>query len=126
VLDLPRPLLDQRIAARVDVMVRDGLLDEVRALVARHGEAAPGLNAHGYAEVIPHLRGERTLDEALELVRRNTRTYTRRQDTWNRKQLPPGAVWLDALRPRDALADEIATRWRAATAPTLPLPESPA
>jgi tRNA dimethylallyltransferase len=125
VLDLPRPLLNDRIAARVDAMVREGLIDEVRGLVARYGEAAPGLNAHGYAELIPFLRGERTLDEALELVRRNTRTYTRRQDTWNRKQLPAGAVWLDALRPRDELTDEIATRWREATGSAPHTPESP-
>jgi tRNA dimethylallyltransferase len=67
---------------------------------------------------MPYLRGERTLDEALELVRKNTRAYTRRQDTWNRTQLPPNAVRLDATRPRAELAGEIAAAWRAATAGT--------
>jgi tRNA dimethylallyltransferase len=114
VLDVPRGALDANVNARVDEMVRNGLVDEVRSLVARYGEDAPGLNAHGYAELIPHLRGERTLEEALELVRKNTRAYTRRQDTWNRKQLPPGAVRLDTTRPRAELAKAVAARWREA------------
>ena len=114
VLEVPRERLYANIARRVDEMIRNGLIDEVRGLVERYGEDAPGLNAHGYAELIPFLRGERTLDEALELVRKNTRAYTRRQETWNRKQLPESAVFLDALRPREELADEIVAAWRSA------------
>ncbi|HEX6749766.1 MAG TPA: tRNA (adenosine(37)-N6)-dimethylallyltransferase MiaA [Longimicrobium sp.] len=113
-LDVPRERVYATVDARVDAMVRAGLVDEVRSLVLRYGEDAPGLNAHGYAELIPHLRGERTLDEALELVRRNTRAYTKRQQTWNRRQLPASAVHLDATRPRAELVDEIAAAWRAA------------
>lgn len=115
VLVVPRERLRASVDARVGGMVDEGLIDEVKALVARYGEGAPGLNAHGYAELIPYLRGERTLDEALELVRKNTRAYTKRQDTWNRTQLPAGAVRLDATRPRAELADEIAAAWRGAT-----------
>ncbi|HEX8830608.1 MAG TPA: hypothetical protein VF705_05545, partial [Longimicrobium sp.] len=59
-----------------------------------------------------------TLEEALELVRKNTRAYTKRQDTWNRTQLPPGAVHLDATRPRAELASEIAAAWREAAGRT--------
>lgn len=110
-LEVPRERVYATVDARVDAMVRAGLIDEVRALVARYGEDAPGLNAHGYAELIPYLRGERTLEEALELVRKNTRAYTKRQATWNRTQLPAGAVHLDATRPRAELADEIASAW---------------
>jgi tRNA dimethylallyltransferase len=126
VLEVPRPLLRERVDRRVGDMVGAGLLDEVRGLLERYGPDAPGLNAHGYAELIPYLRGERTLDEALELVRRNTRAYTKRQVTWFRHQLPPGAVWLDATRPREELAEEIAAGWRAAVAPSPPDPLSPA
>lgn len=115
VLVVPRERLRASVDGRVAQMVENGLVDEVRRLVAKYGESAPGLNAHGYAELIPYLRGERTLDEALELVRRNTRAYTKRQDTWNRTQLPPNAVRLDATRPRAELADEIAAAWAAAT-----------
>ncbi|HET7229858.1 MAG TPA: tRNA (adenosine(37)-N6)-dimethylallyltransferase MiaA [Longimicrobium sp.] len=114
-LVVPRERLRASVDARVGVMVANGLLDEVKRLVDQYGEDAPGLNAHGYAELIPYLRGERTLEEALELVRRNTRAYTKRQDTWNRTQLPAGAVHLDATRPRAELAGEIAAAWREAT-----------
>jgi tRNA dimethylallyltransferase len=117
VLELPRERLYANIARRVDEMVANGLVGEVRALVARYGEGAPGLNAHGYAELIPYLRGERTLEEALELVRRNTRAYTKRQETWNRKMLPEATVRLDATRPRAELADEIVRAWRRAQSP---------
>lgn len=113
-LDVPRERVYATVDRRVGEMAEAGLVDEVRGLVARYGEDAPGLNAHGYAELIPYLRGERTLDEALELVRENTRAYTKRQQTWNRTQLPESAVHLDATRPRADLAGEIARRWREA------------
>jgi tRNA dimethylallyltransferase len=111
VLEVPRELLYERIDQRIAEMLEGGLLDEVRGLVERYGEDAPGLNAHAYIELFPYFRGERSLDEALELARRNTKSYTRRQLTWFRKQLPEGAVWLDATRPRDELADEIVRHW---------------
>jgi tRNA dimethylallyltransferase len=112
VLQVPRDRLYEGINRRMTEMAAAGLEDEVRALVARYGEDAPGLNAHGYAELMPYLRGERTLEEALELARKNTRDYTRRQLTWYRTQLPPGALWLDADRPRAELADEVVRAWR--------------
>jgi tRNA dimethylallyltransferase len=111
VLEVPRELLYERIGLRIREMVAYGLLEEVRSLVDRYGEAAPGLNAHAYIELFPYFRGERSLDEALELAARNTRAYTRRQLTWFRRQLPDGAVWLDATRPREELADEIVRSW---------------
>ena len=111
VLQVPREQLYDGINRRMTEMAAAGLEDEVRALVALYGEDAPGLNAHGYAELMPYLRGERTLEEALELARKNTRDYTRRQLTWYRTQLPPGALWLDAARPRAELADEVVRAW---------------
>ena len=116
VLEVPRDRLYAGIDRRVAEMVQAGLLDEVRGLVRKYGEDAPGLNAHAYIELFPYFRGERTLDQALELARRNTRAYTRRQLTWFRRQLPEGAAWLDATRPREELADEIVGRWRHAAA----------
>jgi tRNA dimethylallyltransferase len=80
----------------------------VEGLMRRgYDERAPGMNATGYAELIPVVRGEAGLDEALDLVRKRTRAYARRQLTWFRHQLPPGAIWLDATRPVAELADEI-------------------
>jgi tRNA dimethylallyltransferase len=113
VLQVPKERLFPAIDRRVTEMVEAGLLDEVRGLVEKYGEAAPGLNAHAYIELFPFFRGERTLDEALELARKNTRDYTKRQLTWFRTKLPDGAVWLDATRPGAKLADEIVEAWRA-------------
>jgi tRNA dimethylallyltransferase len=113
VLQVPKERLYPAIDRRVTEMVDAGLLDEVRVLVQKYGEDAPGLNAHAYIELFPYFRGERTLDEALDLARKNTRAYTKRQLTWFRTQLPEGAVWLDATRPRAELAEEIIGAWRA-------------
>jgi tRNA dimethylallyltransferase len=115
VLEVPRERLYAAVDARVGEMVRAGLVEEVRSLVERYGEAAPGLNAHAYIELFPYFRGERTLDEALDLARVNTRAYTKRQQTWNRTQLSKPVVRLDATRPRAELADEIVRAWREAT-----------
>ncbi len=113
ILDLPREELYRRIDARVLAMLAAGLEGEVRALVGRgFDERAPGLNATGYIELLPYCRGETSLPEAVDRVQRATRSYARRQLTWFRHQLPPDAVWLDAHRPTDELADEIARRWR--------------
>ncbi|HKP74346.1 MAG TPA: tRNA (adenosine(37)-N6)-dimethylallyltransferase MiaA [Longimicrobiaceae bacterium] len=111
VLEVPRERLAANIDARIGEMVAAGLVDEVRGLVARYGEDAPGLNAHAYIELFPYFRGERTLDEALELAARNTKAYTKRQQTWNRTQLSEPVVRLDAMRPRAELVGEIVAAW---------------
>jgi tRNA dimethylallyltransferase len=108
VLHPPRDRLDLAISSRVDDMLEAGLLDEVRALVSRgYGEQHPGMNATGYIELLPALRGDVPLEAGLDRVRKNTRAYARRQLTWFRNQLPQGAVWLDASLPRTELARQI-------------------
>jgi tRNA dimethylallyltransferase len=114
VLQVPRERLFPAIDRRVTEMVEGGLLEEVRGLVETYGEHAPGLNAHAYIELFPYFRGECTLDEALDLARKNTRDYTKRQLTWFRTKLPEGAVWLDATRPRAELVEEIVAAWNRA------------
>jgi tRNA dimethylallyltransferase len=116
VLDVPRERLDTAIDRRVSGMVEAGLLDEVRGLVAAgYGADSPGMRAHGYQELLPYLRGEIPLDEALDDVRRATRAYSRRQLTWFRNQLPEGTVWLDGSRPHAELADRIVSHWHSMT-----------
>lgn len=113
VLDLPRDELYRRIDARVHEMLAAGLVDEVRRLVAAgFDERAPGMNATGYVELLPFLRGEVGLEQAVDAIQRATRRYARRQLTWFRHQLPPDAVRLDATVPRQALVDEIERVWR--------------
>jgi tRNA dimethylallyltransferase len=112
VLDIRRQELFRRIDERVLDMVRDGLVEEVRALVKQGFIAsAPGMNATGYAEFIPYLAGQRNLEEAIALTQAATRRYARRQMTWLRHQLPEGAIWVEADRPTNEIAEVIATIW---------------
>lgn len=110
-LALAREELYRRLDRRFDAMMDAGLLNEVRRLLDRYPEDAPGLRTVGYAELIAHLRGKLTLAEAIETAKRNTRRYARRQLTWFRHQLPAGVVWLDAGRARAELLSEILRRW---------------
>ena len=112
VLDLPRDVLLRRIDTRVDAMIQAGLVAEVRALLARgYDESAPGMNATGYIELLPHLRGERSLADATAMIKAATRRYARRQLTWLRHQLPAGTTWLDASAPPGDLAQRIIRIW---------------
>jgi tRNA dimethylallyltransferase len=113
VLELPRDTLVRRIDDRVDRMVVAGLAEEVSRLLAEGYTAeSPGMNATGYAEFVPYVRGERTLAEAVALTKAATRRYARRQMTWFRNQLPHDVVRLDARRPPPEVADTIAELWR--------------
>jgi tRNA dimethylallyltransferase len=115
VLERPRDVLYARIDRRVDRMLEAGLVDEVADLL-RRGYAAdlPGMTATGYAEIAAHLRGETSLEEAADRIRRRTRRYARRQLTWFRNQLPARAIRLDAGRPVDELVNEGTKRWQTA------------
>ena len=112
VLELDRELLYERINRRVDELLARGLVEEVRDLAERYGAGAPGLNATGYIELVPYLRGERSLAEAAELIRSATRAYARRQLTWLRNQLPADVIRLNAAAPLPELAETIVAEWR--------------
>jgi tRNA dimethylallyltransferase len=102
-LSVPRPRLDERIAARVRAMWRDGLVDEVRRLAdpaAAGGGLRAGLTASralGYAQVLRFLDGDVTEAEAEEQTVRATRRFARRQESWFRRD--PRVRWLDAGDP---------------------------
>jgi len=89
VLDPPRADLYARCDARLGVMVQNGALEEVAAMEARSlSPALPALKALGYRELAAHLRGQTTLDQALDAARQETRRYAKRQLTWFRNQTP--------------------------------------
>lgn len=94
-LDMPRPLLDERINGRYDIQMNDGFLDEVKML-AMHpdGISRTAAQALGYKDLLDHVAGEVTLDEALELARQRTRRFARRQQRWFRRD--PRIKWFDA------------------------------
>jgi len=86
VLDLDRKALYQRIEARVDGMMAQGLLDEVKILLKQgYGPDSPGMQTVGYQEVMAHLAGKTDIGEAVRLIKTNTRHYAKRQLTWFRK-----------------------------------------
>jgi tRNA dimethylallyltransferase len=111
-LTAPRAVLHQRIAARTAEMLRRGLVEEVAAVLAEgHLPGAPGLDAIGIREAVDYLHGRRDRDSLAEAITVATRQYAKRQETWFRHQLG-GAVWsLDATRPPEELAREIAAAW---------------
>ena len=81
--DMPRDILYDRINRRVDMMVEEGLIDEARAMYPkRHLNA---LQTVGYREVFDYFDGKCSLEEAIELVKRNSRRYAKRQMTWFRR-----------------------------------------
>jgi tRNA dimethylallyltransferase len=74
---------------RVDLMMENGALDEVRALTARNlSPALPAMKAVGVRELAAHLAGEIGRDEAIDALKQATRNYAKRQLTWFRNQTP--------------------------------------
>ena len=85
VLTMPREELYARIDRRTEMMFEAGLVAEVRSL--EHFRNMPALKTVGYSEVFDYLDGTISLDEAVDLVKRNTRRYAKRQITWFNKYL---------------------------------------
>lgn len=101
-LQLPRPLLYARVDARIDKMMHEGLVDEVRALVARgYAFNLPSMTGLGYREMGAYVRGEIDLDEAVRLLKSNTRKFIRHQANWFRPN-DPRIHWFDLSVQSDA------------------------
>lgn len=94
VLQDERTKLYKRIEARIDEMLQDGLIEEVTALkemgLKRGMVSMQGL---GYKEILAYLDGECTLEEAVEILKRDTRHFAKRQITWFRRE--EEVIWLD-------------------------------
>ncbi len=84
-IDLPRPLLYERINQRVDEMLNNGLVEEAKSLSSYKDLQA--LQTVGYVELFDHFEGKISLDEAVENIKINTRRYAKRQLTWFRRQV---------------------------------------
>ena len=81
--DMPRDILYDRINRRVDIMVEDGLIEEVRALLPYR--ELNSLQTVGYRELFDYFDGKCTLEESIELIKRNSRHYAKKQLTyWGR------------------------------------------
>ena len=115
VLTAPRPVLHQRIRIRAEEMLKRGVIEEVAAVLADGAPAdGPGLDGVGLREPAEYLLGKRTRESVAEAIVIATRQYAKRQETWFRHQLHGQVILLDSVRPPEALAEEIAERWRGA------------
>jgi tRNA dimethylallyltransferase len=82
-----RKELYNRIDQRVEEMVKNGLLDEVSSLVRHgYGPELQSMQGLGYKELVPVIEGQSTLDGAIELIKKRTRNYAKRQGTWFRRE----------------------------------------
>ena len=88
VRDINRDELYERINKRVDLMVKEGLVDEVKNLFSKYGDKPHAFQAIGYKEIISSLKGEISLTDSFELIKKNTRNYAKRQLTYIRHQFP--------------------------------------
>ncbi len=105
-LSRPPDEIDRRIEARFDRMVRDGLVDEVRALAARPtGISRTARQALGYREVLAHVEGGVPLSECLDQALRRTRHFARRQASWFRRD--PRVSWAESEAAAQNLLDQV-------------------
>ena len=86
VINAPREILYDRINARVDKMISDGLIDEIKML-KDNGVNLNNLNEIGYKELVPYLEGKCSIDDAISLIKQNTRHFAKRQLTWFRNKM---------------------------------------
>ncbi len=100
-----RSLLYERINQRVDQMMADGLLDEVKGLLASGVPAdAQSMKGIGYKELVAYLEGKCTLEEAVDEIKKGTRHFAKRQFTWYRKM--PYIDWYEVETKKDIIEIE--------------------
>ena len=94
VLNAPRQLLYERIEARVDEMLSEGLVKEVQKLQSMGcSRGMVSMQGLGYKEILSYLEGECSFEEAVHILKRDTRHFAKRQLTWFRRE--PEVIWLD-------------------------------
>lgn len=104
VLSMDRSVLYERIERRVDLMLEAGLVEEVERLLAEG--LRPGMTAMqgiGYKEIVPYLQGERTLEESVYILKRDTRHFAKRQLTWFRREPDAHFLEMDGKTPEEVL-----------------------
>lgn len=100
-LNPPPEVLREQINWRIDVMMRDGLADEVEKLVKKYGDQCVAFDAIGYREIIDYLNSKISLQKAIEDMKLNTWHYAKRQMTWFRKDKE--IRWVKDGKEADAL-----------------------
>ena len=93
-LDWNRQKLYDRINKRVDMMIEQGLIKEVKQILAKYDTFPTAMQGLGYKEVVEYLEGKFTKEEMIEKIKMETRRYAKRQLTWFRKNKQ--TIWLNA------------------------------
>ncbi len=110
-LDWDRDALNRRINARVKQMIAAGWVDEVCRLLAAHGPLSPtAAEATGYRELIDHVQGRMSLDDAIEQIKIATRQLAKRQMKWFRRFRH--VTWLPGDAGPDVTASKIRALWQ--------------
>ncbi|ASN05658.1 tRNA (adenosine(37)-N6)-dimethylallyltransferase MiaA [Virgibacillus necropolis] len=86
-LEMERLMLYNRINNRIDKMIQDGLLYEVHQLYSKGLENHQSMRGIGYKEFIPYFKGDYSLEEAIEILKRNSRRFAKRQYTWFKNRM---------------------------------------
>lgn len=94
-IDIERNELYERINQRVDLMLKQGLIEEVEKLVKKHPKRKTAMQSIGYKETIEYLEKKITKEEMVEKIKQETRKYAKRQLTWFRKR--KDILWLNGL-----------------------------
>lgn len=102
-LHAEREVLYSRINKRVDIMMQEGLLEEVQTVANYRAHNA--LQTVGYKELFQYLDGEYTLEQAIEEIKKNSRRYAKRQMTWFKRN--PETIWVDYNAPFTEVLDKI-------------------
>lgn len=98
-INMPREILYDRINKRVDIMIENGLIDEVENIIEKYKEFPTAMQAIGYKEIVMYLKGELTKQEAIEKIKQESRRYAKRQITWFKKI--ENIKWIDGLKDKD-------------------------
>ncbi|MCF0124728.1 MAG: tRNA (adenosine(37)-N6)-dimethylallyltransferase MiaA [Clostridia bacterium] len=93
-LQWDREKLYERINKRVDIMVEQGLIEEVKTIYEKYDKFPTAMQGLGYKEVVEYIEGKTTKEEMIEKIKQETRRYAKRQLTWFRKNKQ--TIWLDA------------------------------
>lgn len=99
VLNMDRQKLYDRINLRVDLMIKDGLVDEVKRMLEKYSEFPTAMQGLGYKEIVDYLNGNCSLDEVIEKIKLETRRYAKRQLTWFRSY--DNATWIESGNPEN-------------------------
>lgn len=97
-LNMDREVLYNRINLRVDIMIENGLIEEVQKLRDKYNKFPTAMQGLGYKEVVEYLENKVTKEQMIEKIKMETRRYAKRQLTWFRKN--EDTVWIDALKEK--------------------------